>query len=350
APVAGNFLRRALQQHFALHQHRDAAREAEHQVHVVLDDQDRNFRGPLFQELQDPLGLRRRHARRRLVEQQHPGPQPERDRDLHQALLAVGEVDDGRSQVVGETQRGKQLRGFLYYFFVTPCSAPHARRHAAALGDGERDVVEHWKVAEQAVNLEGAAQAALHALRLRRPGHVVAAEQDAAGGGPQGPHQHVDEGGLAGAVRPDERVAVSGPQPEIDALRDCQRAEALAEPAGFQSNRHGLFPTLRRNLSINPKIPPRANSTTTTSSRPMPRYQYSGNCLASRSCATRWASGPMNAPYRRPTPPRISITSSSPEGSKPSTFRPTNWLVCVSSAPATPAITADRVYTPTSRQ
>src|SRR5437773_2128475 len=170
------------------------------------------------------------------------------------------------------------LRAFLYYFFVTPCSAPHAQGDAAALGDGQGDVVEHGKVAEQAVDLEGAAQAALHALRLRRPGHVIAAKQDAAGGGTQGTHQHVDEGGLAGAVGPDERVALSGPQPEIDVLRDRQRAEALAEAAGFENGIH---------LSINPKIPPRAKRTTATSRRPMPRYQYSGNCLASRSCATR---------------------------------------------------------------
>src|SRR5437773_6893237 len=134
------------------------------------------------------------------------------------------------------------------------------------------------RLRKQAVDLEGAAEAALHALRLRRPGHVIAAEQDAARGGTQGTHQHVDEGGLAGAVGPDERVALPGPQPEIDVLRDRQRAEAFAEAAGFENGIH---------LSIRPSIPPRANRTTTTSSRPMPRYQYSGNCLASRSCATR---------------------------------------------------------------
>src|SRR5437667_18685 len=183
-------------------------------------------------------------------------------------MVLLAEIDVMHSPVASNFLR----RAFQQHF------ALHQHRDAVALGDGERDVVEHGKVAEQAVDLEGAPQAALHALRLRRPGHVVAAEQDAAGGGAKGPHQHVDEGGLAGAVGPDERVAVSGPQPEIDALRDCQRAEALAEAAGFENGIH---------LSINPKIPPRANRTTTTSSRPMPRYQYSGNCLASRSCATR---------------------------------------------------------------
>src|SRR5256885_10836210 len=53
-------------------QHRDAAREAEHQVHVVLDDQDRDFRGQLFQELQNPLGLRRRRSEEHTSELQSP--------------------------------------------------------------------------------------------------------------------------------------------------------------------------------------------------------------------------------------------------------------------------------------
>src|SRR4051812_15716617 len=40
AAVLGDLLRRALDQDLALHQHRDAFGEAEHEVHVVLDDED----------------------------------------------------------------------------------------------------------------------------------------------------------------------------------------------------------------------------------------------------------------------------------------------------------------------
>src|SRR3954465_11137957 len=40
ARVAGDILRRGFDQNLALHEHGDAAREAEHEVHVVLDDQD----------------------------------------------------------------------------------------------------------------------------------------------------------------------------------------------------------------------------------------------------------------------------------------------------------------------
>ena len=44
--------------------------------------------------------------------------------------------------------------------------APCAARDAAALGDAQRDVVEHRQVAEQRVDLERAAEAALHPRRL----------------------------------------------------------------------------------------------------------------------------------------------------------------------------------------
>src|SRR5688572_26196555 len=47
ALVARDLVRRALDQHRALHQHRDAVGEAEDQLHVVLDDQDRDVRGQL---------------------------------------------------------------------------------------------------------------------------------------------------------------------------------------------------------------------------------------------------------------------------------------------------------------
>ena len=68
--------------------------------------------GQLLQRLQDSLALRRGHARRGLVEQQHLGLEPERDGDLHQALLAVGQVGDAHRGVVGEAERGEQALGF----------------------------------------------------------------------------------------------------------------------------------------------------------------------------------------------------------------------------------------------
>ena len=51
----------------------------------------------------------------------------------------------------------------------------------------------------------------------------------------------------------------------------------------------------------------------------------------------------MNAPYRRPVPPRINMIITSPERSKLSTSSATNSVVWASKAPAMPAMTAARV-------
>src|SRR5438094_248503 len=148
---------------------------------------------------------------------------------------------------------------------------PHSSRHVAPLRNAQRHVVEHRQVAEQGIDLEGAAQAALHAPGLAHARDVLAAEVDAPGGRRERAHQHVDEGGLARAVRPDERVPVSGMQPEIDVLRYRQRAKAFTELFGLKNGSH---------LSTRPRIPPGANMTTSTRMKPMPKYQYSGNCFA----------------------------------------------------------------------
>src|SRR5258708_4230566 len=109
--VGADFLRRSLHQHRARREHRDAPGETEHEVHVVLDDQDRDVPRHRIEHLQDAVGLRGRHAGRRLVEQQHARAQAEGDRDLHQALPAVGQLTDAPPGLVAEPEHLDQARG-----------------------------------------------------------------------------------------------------------------------------------------------------------------------------------------------------------------------------------------------
>src|SRR5690349_5579875 len=97
----------SLDEHLALHQDGDALREAEHQVHVVLDDEDGDVLGKLVEHLEYAMRLERGDPRRRLVEQQHAGLQAERDRDLDQALLSVGQVEDALTRVLRDSERGQ---------------------------------------------------------------------------------------------------------------------------------------------------------------------------------------------------------------------------------------------------
>jgi hypothetical protein len=80
----------ALGEDLAFVHDRDLVREATHEVHVVLDDEDRRA---VLRDGRDELAgvetLLLRHPRYRLVEQQQPRPLDEHHRDLEPLLLAV---------------------------------------------------------------------------------------------------------------------------------------------------------------------------------------------------------------------------------------------------------------------
>ncbi len=82
----------ALGQQRAVDQHRHAVGKAEHQVHVVLDQQHRHVGGQRGHGLQQFFALAGGHARHGLVEQQHARLAGQRNRDLQQAALAIGQV------------------------------------------------------------------------------------------------------------------------------------------------------------------------------------------------------------------------------------------------------------------
>ena len=102
-------MRRALHQHPAADHHDDARGEAEHQLHVVLDEQ----HGDVAREAGDGgeqfRALLARHAGRRLVEQQHLRPGRQRQRDFEKALLAVGQFARRAVANRAELQRGENV-------------------------------------------------------------------------------------------------------------------------------------------------------------------------------------------------------------------------------------------------
>ena len=130
---------RALGQHLAADQHRDALGEAEHELHVVLDEQDRDVAAaaPAMTPNSSALSAGG-NAGRRLVEQQDPRPRGERQRDLDQPLLAVGQVARQRIGVGVEPQRAQQRARLVDLLAAgsRPCDAsrgagPCARRSRA---------------------------------------------------------------------------------------------------------------------------------------------------------------------------------------------------------------------------
>jgi hypothetical protein len=93
--------------------------------------------------------------------------------------------------------------------------------------DRERDVVQGGEVGKDARDLERAREPQARALRCRQRGDVGAIETHAARVRPQVAGELADEGGLAGAVRPDHRVRLAFAHVEIDAVAGPQGAKAL---------------------------------------------------------------------------------------------------------------------------
>ena len=79
----------ALRHHAPFVQHRHAPGNRSHEIHVVLDDDDRVVARERHQQLRRALGLLRRHSGHRLVDQQQLRLLHQQHPDLEPLLLAV---------------------------------------------------------------------------------------------------------------------------------------------------------------------------------------------------------------------------------------------------------------------
>ncbi len=118
----------------------------------------------------------------------------------------------------------------------------------------------------------------LTALLRPERGDVVVAEEDLAAVGPQHAGHQVDQRGLAGAVRPDQRIALAVRQIDLDVVGDHERAEALVEPARRErrSAHVAAPPPPASSRASPPRMPFGRKITTATSSVPIQKYQYCG--------------------------------------------------------------------------
>src|SRR6185437_5057223 len=106
---------------------------------------------------------------------------------------------------------------------------PETAGEAAPLLDRQRYRFERAEMGKQRIDLERARQPAMHALLRLARGDVFLAEQDLSAVGREHAGDEIDQRGLAGAVRPDQRVARAFRQRDADVVGDDQRAEALVE-------------------------------------------------------------------------------------------------------------------------
>ena len=203
-------------------------------VEIVLDHQHGAILGDRADEFRDRADILMAHAGHRLVEQQHLGIERQGGRDLQHALAAVGEIAGHLVARVVEADGLQQLLGARRQRVERRQRAPEL--HVQTLRPLQRDphIVEHGEVRKDRGDLERTHQAHARHLGRRRGGDVLAEKFDPAGARRQELGEQVEDRGLAGAVRPDQRLDLAGIDVEVDAVDGDEAAEIAPQAAGGQ--------------------------------------------------------------------------------------------------------------------
>jgi hypothetical protein len=137
------------------------------------------------------------------------------------------------SQAAKPEQLAAALPGAL--LLATDARRAHDRAEQPAFQAGvhaDEHVLERRHVLEEADVLERPADAALGDRVRRHTGHVLAVEDDLAGGGLVHAREHVEERRLAGAVRADQADDLAPRDREVDVVGRDEPAELLADFVG----------------------------------------------------------------------------------------------------------------------
>src|SRR5690606_29162190 len=143
--------------------------------------------------------------------------------DLDATAFAAGQAGAGLVGDVVDLQLVHQVRQFLF-------AAGLAQVRAQL--EHQADAVGHAQLAEHRRLLRQVADAALGADVHGLGGDVGAVEDDAPGVRRHQPDDHVEAGGLAGAVRAEQADDFAGVQAQAEVAHHLARAVALAQPFG----------------------------------------------------------------------------------------------------------------------
>ena len=160
-------------------QYRDLLRDREHDIHVVLGKEQgqRRVRWRFARSADRIVGLARRHAGGRLVEQQELRVAGEREAQFQLLLVAVAQGTGERACLPAQPDRGEQRLDIVVI---------KARRARPEIGprprwsEGRLDILEHGEPRKDIGALKRAADAHAADLVRRHPGDVASVDHDLA--------------------------------------------------------------------------------------------------------------------------------------------------------------------------
>src|SRR6185437_10595393 len=164
----------------------------------------------------------------------------EQDRDFEFALIAVRQRRRRRRRARRQLHTLKTCHRPVAQVMVTRRHREKIEGRAEPSLKRQPDVFQHGQIREQVGQLKRPADAALGALRRRQARYVAAVEQYRARAGAQLARDQVEIGGLAGAVRPDDRGEGAAVEGATDAVNRDMSPKPDGQAACFEY-RHRLF-------------------------------------------------------------------------------------------------------------
>ncbi len=183
----------------------------------------------ILQNRYDAVGLGRPQPRHHLVEQQQLRIGGERARHLQPLAVGQGQRRGGNAALVVEIEAAQHfMRAAARVGNVVPA---HQRADDDVVLDAERRKRPH--------DLEGTPDAAPADAIRRQAFDALASEGDGAAVGREYARDHVEQSGLAGAVRTDHSENAAFRHVEAELVDRDEAAEALADAIDFQERAHG---------------------------------------------------------------------------------------------------------------
>ncbi len=217
------------------------------------------------------------------------GLERERGRDLQRPLAAVGELG---CRCVGELAEADVIQQFPRAAVVAVeqgLGAPEVEAAAARALERHAHVLQRGQVAEHGRDLKAADEPEPCHRRRGEAGDVPPLEAHGAARGLEKLGEQVEAGGLAGAVRADQRVDRPRLHPQIDLVHGHEAAKLAGQSAGLQDgvghpgclpiNIEVLICTRRRATQGHPERP---GLSAKRVSAPGRRYPAPGRCRAVR--------------------------------------------------------------------
>src|SRR5882672_3614887 len=280
----------------------DTLRERQQEMHVVLDEQHGDATcGDAPDDLREPRALRRRQARRGLVEEDEARFSGQRARDLEEPSLPKGQGGNiGGAQLPQADEPHQLLRALAPLCLVAPRGAEHHRPEAGgeARVRANQHVVDHRHAGERPVMLEGAHHAARGDAVRRQAEDRLAGEAHLAARRRIGAGDDVEGGRLAGAVRADHAEDLAFVDLEVERGHGGEPAEALGQLLDLENRSHM------------PTRPPGWKRIAATTSTPNTSAWWCPTSGESQNGSRNSSTAPITAPAWRPAPPTITMKRS----------------------------------------